>query len=411
MAVDEPEVVDIEPPVLTAESRVLDMRARLRELGAPIYGDKPTVWRRLKAAEEREIRESEIREAYQRQREAEYQSAEAGERQPPPREPAVPGEPSDLVKKAHYLTHLPPAPWCAICIRGRGPVTAHQSIDWQHRAQGPPLTQIDFAYMKSDGNWDRNASGAWATTLVAADKHSGCVFAHTVESKQKSNEYMHKSLIAWISTYLRHQRIRLQSDGEPAVRAVCQYVVLKRGETKVQTDTITRVSPAHSSGSLGLAEAAIRRVQNQARVLRLDIARRYGGLDLHPEHIGWPWLIRHSAWLLDHFSVRKSGRTPFMQLNDAAYRGEILEKEMLPRQERADRRETSTINVGPAATEASFKKPGRNKGVGLDGIPAEVLCAGEGATAVTYSQINEHVAETGQRPYDWQGGEVVNLFK
>ena len=60
---DEPEVVDVEPAVLTADSRIMDMRERLKELGAPIYGDRATCWKRLKAAEERELREAEIREA------------------------------------------------------------------------------------------------------------------------------------------------------------------------------------------------------------------------------------------------------------------------------------------------------------------------------------------------------------
>ena len=57
------------PAILTAESRVVDMHRRLKEIGAPIYGRKSEVWTRLQREEGRVRRELEIAEAQQVQRE------------------------------------------------------------------------------------------------------------------------------------------------------------------------------------------------------------------------------------------------------------------------------------------------------------------------------------------------------
>ena len=69
------------------------------------------------------------------------------------------------------------------------------------------------------------------------------------------------------------------------------------------------------------------------------------------------------------------------------------------------------MEVGPEATELAFAKLGRNKGVGPDGIPAELLQAGEGATAVQYSAINELVLRDKRWPVQWCGGRMAPVYK
>ena len=58
------------------------------------------------------------------------------------------------------------------------------------------------------------------------------------------------------------------------------------------------------------------------RILRLDFEDRYK-ITIVPEHVTWPWLVRHAAWCIDGFAVRKRGRAAFMRLNDCGYRGEV----------------------------------------------------------------------------------------
>lgn len=72
---------------------------------------------------------------------------------------------------------------------------------------------------------------------------------------------------------------------------------------------------------------------------------------------------------------------------------------------------STSLDVGPVATEMSFKLLGRNKGVGRDQIPAEVLQAGEGAIAAKYAEINERVLENASWPTQWRGGKLINVLK
>ena len=61
------------------------------------------------------------------------------------------------------------------------------------------------------------------------------------------------------------------------------------------------------------------------------------------------------------------------------------------------------MDVGPSATQNSFVHLGRNKGVGLDGLPAEVLVAGGAPAAVLYAGVNERVLENASWPTQWRG--------
>ena len=69
------------------------------------------------------------------------------------------------------------------------------------------------------------------------------------------------------------------------------------------------------------------------------------------------------------------------------------------------------MDAGPRATQTAFAKLGRNKGIGPDGIPAELLQAGGAAAAVKYSELNVRIASTHTWPVAWKGGELVNVWK
>ena len=52
--------------------------------------------------------------------------------------------------------------------------------------------------------------------------------------------------------------------------------------------------------------------------------KRHGGR-VDSDHISWPWLVRHAAWLLNRYHTGPSGKTAFNQLNSMAYTGEAME--------------------------------------------------------------------------------------
>lgn len=105
------------PQPLNANSRVADLKTRLKQLGAPVWGDKARLWARLQEYEARGKASRDL-EAQLQLREEELNRDPALGRQPV--ELPVPSPPSEVERLLHELTHLPYAPWCEACVRGRG---------------------------------------------------------------------------------------------------------------------------------------------------------------------------------------------------------------------------------------------------------------------------------------------------
>ena len=45
---------------------------------------------------------------------------------------------------------------------------------------------------------------------------------------------------------------------------------------------------------------------------------------LHPSHPGWPWVVRHAAWLHNRFHVKANGRTCFEELHQTRYKQDVV---------------------------------------------------------------------------------------
>ena len=71
----------------------------------------------------------------------------------------------------------------------------------------------------------------------------------------------------------------------------------------------------------------------------------------------------------------------------------------------------TALRISPANTHAAFRKLKCGKGVGLDGVPAELLVAGGWATATCFSVLEWCIVEYDQWPRAWMGGLLAPLFK
>ena len=298
-----------------------DFHKRLKELGAAWYGDKLTLYSRWVKAEATAKRNRELEAALQAQRE-EGQRATAGEAAAPRRMKA-PEEPSAQERAEHELAHLPYKPWCLTCLRGKARADPHTRVEWTARAARPPMVQFDFAYLKSTGELcapgPQAPQEAWATILVGVDENTRFPFALNVENKSESNIYMHKQCVQFINNTLRHKKVIIHTDGEPAIKSLARYIQIARKDH----DTILEVAPRYSSGSTGMAENMIKRVAGQARTLRMSVEQRYH-ITIGVDMVVWPWLIRHASFLLARFDVwGTTQRTAFYQLNDYAYTSEL----------------------------------------------------------------------------------------
>ena len=86
------------------------------------------------------------------------------------------------------------------------------------------------------------------------------------------------------------------------------------------------------------------------------------------------------------------------------FNGPVVDKHSLREEASPSSQIPFTLDLGPAAVEAAFAQLGRNKGVGPDQIPAELLQAGEEAAAYQYSLINCRVLMSASWPTQWRGG-------
>ena len=46
-------------------------------------------------------------------------------------------------------------------------------------------------------------------------------------------------------------------------------------------------------------------------------------IKITPDMHVWPWLVRHSAWLVERFHIKLNRRTAFQDLTDEQYKGQI----------------------------------------------------------------------------------------
>ena len=100
--------------VLRTWSTIKELHLWLRELGAPIYGTKDELFRRLCEYEQIAARKKQEEEYLENRRK------ELGVATQPVTPKILPGpaQPSEVERQHHLVNLLPPAPWCELCVHG-----------------------------------------------------------------------------------------------------------------------------------------------------------------------------------------------------------------------------------------------------------------------------------------------------
>ena len=64
------------------------------------------------------------------------------------------------------VNHLPRAPWCELCVMGRGKDNPHLRSDLREKGEQIPVTAFDCSFMKTTLEGGETEQ-KYATTLVA----------------------------------------------------------------------------------------------------------------------------------------------------------------------------------------------------------------------------------------------------
>ena len=110
----------------------------------------------------------------------------------------------------------------------------------------------------------------------------------------------------------------IQCDKEKSITAIAKAVIREIGGLQL------RRSPLHSSESLGAVERWHQSLFAQARSLRFQVELNYKVL-LNPQHPVVPWLLRHSAWLLNRYSIHSDGLTSYQRRWERSYQSPLCE--------------------------------------------------------------------------------------
>ena len=202
-------------PELKTWSRIKELHSRLRELGAPIYGTKDVLFRQLCECEQVAARKKKEEEYLEMRRK---ELAVTTELVTPKILPG-PIQPSEVKRHNQMVNHLPPAPWCELCVMGRGKDDPHlrsdlreKRSDLREKGEQLPVIAFDYAFVKT-----RSASGEteqkYATTLVAVDADLFSMKVILLLGKE-TTDCSATGLIKFIERFF-HKHVRLRCDGEP----------------------------------------------------------------------------------------------------------------------------------------------------------------------------------------------------
>ena len=198
----------------------------------------------------------------------------------------TPVEPTKAEVEWHNLTHVPHAPWCSACVRGRGRDSRHEAQGAEARAdcESWSYIQVDYFFMKY-----RDEEVAQPYLSAINSRYGRCMAVKCV-TKGSQDEYAVKALENFCRQ-LGAEKFFLQSDLEPSIQDVVGKVC-----TKVPGG-MARITPKQSKQSLGLAERFHGTVESDCRVLLLSVLSSYKLELLPPIHPIFYWLVHHAAWV------------------------------------------------------------------------------------------------------------------
>ena len=226
-----------------------------------------------------------------------------------PRDPAAPTEREIL---EHRVAHIPFRSWCPHCVAGRAPSLPHRRADLG-RERALPEVCYDYWHMGEAG-----APGS-VVSIAGRDRDSRALFGYALPSKGvDESEYAARAILRDIE-WLGHRALVLRSDQERSMGAVFARVKALR-----EAPTHIELSPVGESQSNGRAERAVQALEQQVRVLKLNLEQRLSA-EIPATHPAIAWLVQHAAFLVTRLFRRRTGRTSYELVRGRPYSSELVE--------------------------------------------------------------------------------------
>ncbi len=246
----------------------------------------------------------------------------------PMRNPPDPIKPDAATIELHRKTHIPFRIWCLFCLLGRG--LGEQRGRHIGRAHAIARVGIDYWFITTGSLWrrdelkelkyemngegeakltaDRNAGKVVKCIIIRCYK-TGCIFAHVVPCKGLDEDNYVLNLVVSAVAWLGHAKLILKSDGEAAITKLVRRSLeeIKCNVEGIDTATSEESHPYDSQANGG-TEVGIRNVRGLFRSLKLGLEERIGN-QLPPSHPLTPWILEHTALLLNACTRGTDGKT------------------------------------------------------------------------------------------------------
>jgi len=252
--------------------------------------------------------------------------------------------PSAADIEAHDRVHIPYRDWCKWCNLGRG-----RGIPHRHGGgSSVPIVGIDYFFITSEGVKTRKelefeetpsgdellesarARGDIIKCMLVRCFESKNIFAHYVPVKGADEEDYAAGLVAAAVLWLGHIEVILKGDNERALQAMIERAMrllrIKVGEADSQV-TLKRLtkekSAPYDSQSNGGTEVGVMLVRGIFRTLKLCLESHLG-MYIPVKHPVLPWLLEHSAFLLNVKSRGSDGLTPWARIKGRPFGLQVI---------------------------------------------------------------------------------------
>ena len=164
-----------------------------------------------------------------------------------------------------------------------------------------------------------------ACLLVEADTSSGATQATMVpNSKKMDMPYVVAATAKWVRD-LVYERFCPHGDKEGVLQLLLDTVARECRPEGEDWQILQQVSPTQSHQSNGAAEKAVSTVRGLARTYLAVLKDKIPSFVVATHSPMLPWTIRHGAWFLTRYTVRRDTRmSPHENIRGQKYRKEIL---------------------------------------------------------------------------------------
>ena len=178
-----------------------------------------------------------------------------------------PGQPTAHEHQEHMTTHRSYRSWCQFCVMGRGVDSPHRRSDPQDDLEGELRVSMDYRFFREEESVEQVT-----LVLVIRERRHKMTWAMLVPRKGSEFPWIAKRAANFIDQ-LRHNRVSLKCDDEPAIEALAKEIEQARQEG---SQAVPERPPVGDSQSNGVIERAVGLVAGQARKMKAALEHRIG---------------------------------------------------------------------------------------------------------------------------------------